>query len=142
MRHPAFTLVEIILVLGIAAIILGASIPLSAYFLSSYDLASGRDQLVEVLIRARALSLANKNMSGHGVFLNAQTLTLFEGSSFATRLMAQDRVATVPSFVVIGGPAEIVFLPLSAMAAAATYTLSQAGKNLLVTVNPEGMIDY
>jgi len=137
-----FTLIEIIIALAILTLLLGITLPLGWDFYTTTTLQSERDTLVSLVTRARAYTLTNRNSAPHGLALSGQTFTLFQGASYAAHTPQYDEPFPRTSSVVITGPSEIVFTPLSGDAPQATFTLTLGNKSRSITVNQEGMIDY
>ena len=136
-----FTLIEILIALAILTLLLGITLPLGWDFYTTTTLQSERDTLAS-LSRARGHALTNRNSAPHGIALAAQTFTLFQGASYAARTPQYDEPFPRTSSVVITGPSEIIFTPLTGETSPATFTLTLGNKNRSVTVNQEGMMEY
>lgn len=136
------TVIEILVVIGILAILFAIGLPISINFYFDYILISERDTLVSTLTYARNLALINANESDHGLFLAPNNLVIFQGSSYASRNVSEDKNFPRASAVAISGPNEIVFKSLSSQTASSTYGLSNARRTFNVYVNSEGRIEY
>ena len=93
-----FTLIEIILVLGILIILAQAVVP-SLGLNTTAQLNESTSQIVVALRTARERSVARVNNSAHGIFFTintsgADSMTLYQGTSYATRNATYDQITT------------------------------------------------
>ncbi len=137
-----FTAIELILVIGILAVILALGLPVAWNFYLGYQIEVERDNLVALLREARTLSMVNWNESDHGLYFDNNNFIVFEGSSFASRNAAQDRNIPRSPTVQVAGPSELIFGELSGRAATSKYTLTSGARSRTVDVNAEGMVDW
>jgi prepilin-type N-terminal cleavage/methylation domain-containing protein len=138
-----FTLIEIIVVIGIFAILgtFGLFATLDSY--RSSTLSGERASLVSILSRARANSLSNIDGLPHGVHITPTNYTIFEGSSYDTRAVNMDQTISASNSINHGTSTEdIIFSPLSATTTQATITLSNGVRSETIEVNSEGMINW
>ncbi|MEK7654449.1 MAG: prepilin-type N-terminal cleavage/methylation domain-containing protein [Patescibacteria group bacterium] len=134
------TLIEILIVLGIAALLLGAGAPVAYNFYYQAQFESEYSLLFSTLQQARNLSLVNHNKSAHGVYLESETFITFQGSSFAARTASQDREFPRATQVTISGPVEIVFAALSGETSSSTFSVSNGDRSRDIFVNAEGLV--
>ncbi|MDP3956596.1 MAG: prepilin-type N-terminal cleavage/methylation domain-containing protein [bacterium] len=135
-----FSIVEVLLASVIMVILLALGTPVTVDFYQSQLVTSERDNLVSILKRARTLSLANKNKSAHGVYIDNNQYLLFEGSSYASRNTAYDESFAHTSALIFSGVSEIVFAPLSADSASTSLIGNIGQKTLIISTNTEGGI--
>jgi prepilin-type N-terminal cleavage/methylation domain-containing protein len=84
MKTRAFTLVEMIVVIGILGLLLALSIQSFSNFSRVEELAASATTLAEALRDARARTLASVAASQYGVKVDAHQFILFKGSSFSS----------------------------------------------------------
>lgn len=147
-RVRAFTLIEILVVMGMLALIgaLTVFVSMDTYRGSSFR--SDRDLLVALLQHARAESVHNicavsscTDGASHGVYIGATSYTIFQGASYAGRVVADDQNFTEDGTVTRAGASEVVFAALSGtVAAQTTITLSGDNKTSVITIEPSGRI--
>jgi len=139
-----FSLIELLVVIGIFAILASLALFFSIDFFRTYATNSEETTLVTALSKARSQSLANVNGVPHGVNVTAGSYTIFEGSSFAARVPSLDQVIEANSAVHPTSSVEIVFEQLSGNVAACTTpcSITMAGTNptKTITINGEGAI--
>lgn len=141
--HHGFTLLEVMMAIGILTIIFGAGLPTSIGLLRNYVLDADRDTLVTLLQRAQNEAFANLNQASHGVEITATSFVGYQGSSYASRDTTKDIVFPRSKLVTTAGDVEVNFSAIKAQVAAGkTITLNNTIKTETVTVNPEGMIDW
>lgn len=138
-----FTTVEMLLVVGIMVIITAVTTPIYASLNNNNQLDSAANILVQDLYQAQTYSRNHAQDSSWGVAVNGQTITLFSGSSYATRNTGSDVVYTVPSSIQLTGSTQIVYSKLYGLpTSTASFGLTAKGKAMTVTVNSKGMVEY
>ncbi|MEN9342033.1 MAG: hypothetical protein RIQ54_289 [Candidatus Parcubacteria bacterium] len=94
MKHTffqrGFSLVEILLSLALLALVAGIGAPLFVSFQNRNDLDVASVTLVHAMRRAQLLARAVSQDSDWGVSIGTSTITLFQGSSYAARVVASD----------------------------------------------------
>jgi Tfp pilus assembly protein FimT len=139
---PAYTLIELLIVIGVFTILIGIGLPVTIDFVRNYSLQSERNSVITLLEFARNQSLTNVNQSSHGLKINANEYATFSGTSYAARDPQYDLSYPKSNSVSISGPSEIVFAPLSGRSNQSSYIISDGVKQFTVTVNQEGTIDW
>lgn len=79
-----FTLMEILLVVGICGVLLGLSIPYYRNLKASSDLQNAKMVLVRSLEHARIRAKTGENGSAWGVNISGNTITIFQGADYAS----------------------------------------------------------
>lgn len=138
--QSGFTLIEMLIVIGIFLIIFSVGFPIGLDFYLDYQFESEFNLLNSSLQYARNLAMVNHNESDHGLYLDNQNFVIFQGSSFASRVSSQDKTYPRTSVVAITGPSELIFSALSGETASSTYTLNDGRKTRNLYVNSEGLI--
>lgn len=144
-RSPlGFMLVELLLALGLLALLFGFILSVSIPFYQRYTLYTERDIFVSELKKARAQAMYSTRNTAHGIYLATSSYTIFEGLSYASRTPAYDEVRGLPSLITIQAPfSEIVFSPTAATTTASgTITFATEIKSVGIEVNGEGRIDW
>ena len=139
-----FTAIEILVVVGVVALIaaFGAIIGLDAIGRSSVG--SERDLYVTLLSGARDRALANVNQSAHGVRAEADTFILFEGTSYNPSDPDNQPIGRTTG-IAVSGPENIIFEQLSGNALPAsvgTITFSDGVQSDSVEINARGRIEW
>ena len=143
-QNNGFTLVEILISMGIMLILIGVTTPFTIRFYRRYQIITERNLMVSILRQARTLSFAGSGSTDHGVHIASAsyTYTLFEGSSYATRDQSKDQTFDFSSNVTISGPSDILFTYLSARTSSASFVFDNGTKLEKIYVNKEGRIDW
>ena len=97
MKQGGFTYVELLIVVGIFAVLALAAAPLSAGWLAMSRIEAGADDIVQAMRSARAEGLAGKNDSAHGVFfdLSGHRMVSYQGGNYASRDSGYDRETVI-----------------------------------------------
>jgi type II secretory pathway pseudopilin PulG len=117
-RRPAldmmwgFTLLEILLVIGIISILLVFIVPISLDFYKSQQLETQTQSVIQTLRRAQSKATVVELDSSFGVYFGVSNYTLFKGSSYfdSGRDSQYDEIFDLPEIINVGGLNEIVFL--------------------------------
>ncbi|HEA84433.1 MAG TPA: hypothetical protein ENI04_00395 [Candidatus Wildermuthbacteria bacterium] len=109
------SLLEVIIGVAVLFILVAIALP-SSSTQKTTDIQVGTQQIVSTLSLARSRTTASESASQHGVFFDAASnaYTLFEGSDYASRNIAEDEVFELArsveiSSVSFGGGDEVVF---------------------------------
>ena len=136
-----FTIIEVVVVLGILGILMVATAPVAWEFYQGIDLKSEYQNYQAYLKLARAYALSNKNASPHGVYFGPGGATIFQGSNFAARNQSKDQFFPKSAFVDVAGVSEVNFAPLSGKSSDATITLSNKRGSYNININAQGKIE-
>lgn len=143
MKHRGFTLLEVLLVIGIMLIVFTISVPVMMPTQRRMELYVNQQMAENMYRRAQILAQHGVQDSEWGVRLESTQLILFSGSSYDTRTPSLDEINTLPVNVTAMGPEEIVFskiygIPNNNGTVTLTSTINQA---VLITINAKGAID-
>ncbi|MDB5181890.1 MAG: hypothetical protein JWP13_653 [Candidatus Saccharibacteria bacterium] len=140
-----FTLIEMLLSVLIIGLITGASLPLYASFQNRNNLDTTTQDIAYMLRRAQTYARGMNGDSPWGVQVATNSVTMFEGSTYATRDTTEDEIISVPGSLTLSGPAEMVFAKLTAAPnTTGSIIVSSPSTNdtRTITVNAEGMVAY
>ena len=135
-----FTLFEALIVIGILAILFAAGLPVGLNFYYDSQFESEYNTLTSILQLARGLAMTNYNQSSFGISINGEDFIVFQGSSFASRTVDQDRSFPRAQSITIAGPSELVFAQLSGATASSTFNLSDGRLSRDLYLNSEGLV--
>ncbi|MBI2337950.1 prepilin-type N-terminal cleavage/methylation domain-containing protein [Candidatus Daviesbacteria bacterium] len=137
-----FTLIELILVVAIISFIALLSSPFYSRFLLQNAVDNTKDQLVGSLRKAQTYSMMGKRGSAWSVNFSTNTITLYKGTSFASRDASFDEKFSVNPNVSVAGITDISFARATGLPApaGATINISSANNNKSVTVNSQGVV--
>lgn len=145
--NRGFTLIEILISIGILALIASLGLFISLDFFRSYSFRSEQSVIVSLLQNARSKSLNNINQVRHGVHFEVNPnlkYIIFEGSSYdssnpsnLTINSSYNSAISSPSL-----PFDVIFDQLSGTSTPLTITASDGTKSYNVKVNSEGQIDW
>lgn len=139
-----FSLLELVLTIGIAVTLMAAISPFlySKKTRSDVDLATM--SVAQRFRRASLLAAASDSSDSWGVKVVTGQIIVFRGSSYASRVTAQDEITTIDSNLTIGGTSEFVFSRFTGIpVSTGSLTLSSGtGQTKTMTVNAAGMVEY
>ncbi|PIS39156.1 MAG: hypothetical protein COT33_03465 [Candidatus Nealsonbacteria bacterium CG08_land_8_20_14_0_20_38_20] len=111
-----FTLVELIVVLGIMIILIALTVPAYQIFKREADLTNSTEEIINNLRLAQSKTLASEGAGKWGLYFSTSTnqYVLFKGNNYATRATSSDEVhklkETIEFFdVSLAGGNEVVF---------------------------------
>ena len=142
--QKGFTLLEVMLSIAAIAIIAGVSIPVYQSFQVKNDLDIAANTIAQVFHRAQLLSQSGEGDSSWGVNISSGSITLFRGTSYASRDQGYDETYQMPLSLSPSGLSEVVFEKLTGLAqstgtAVLTATTSETKS---ITINSKGTISY
>ena len=142
-QHKGFTLFELLLSISIIAAIAGGILALDIPAQQRNDLDTTRDAIVQSLYSAQMRARGVDGDSAWGVSLQNNTITLFKGSSYATRDTTRDETTEIPGTLVATGLSEIVFTKLSGNPTpTGTITLtSKTNEMRTLSINTMGLVE-
>jgi prepilin-type N-terminal cleavage/methylation domain-containing protein len=137
-----FTLMEILVVMGILAVLgtFGYLVTIDCY--KSYAFNAERDTIVAILQKARSQSLANINESAHGVHFDSGQYVIFQGAAYGGG--APFYQALPASFgITHSGIIDVVFAQLSGDAnPGGNLILGDGKRSETISINNEGQINW
>jgi len=138
-----FTLIEIVVVMGLFAVLAGFGLFLSFDFYRSYAFRAERDMVISILQKARSQALNNIRETPHGVHLQNDSYILFQGSSYAVADHAFDQVVDAAPSISRIGLSEVVFTQLSGGAnASGTIDITDGLRTVSISINNAGRISW
>lgn len=117
-----FTLLEILIIVGIVAILAALAIPALHDFQLTSDLENSSQELINTLRLAQQKTIASEGASSWGVYFTTSVLphqyVLFKGDSYLSRDASKDEIHKISGAVLIseinlGGGSEAVFNQIS-----------------------------
>ncbi len=140
--QAGFTIMEMIVTLGILVILLGLTTPFVVHFYRRYQLDNERSILLSILRQARNLSMDGESTSDHGVQVATNQFTLFTGTSYTLRDTSKDQTFSRVNNVTATGSSSITFRYLTGKSSSSSFTLDDGTKTGKIYVNTEGRIDW
>ena len=118
MKTKGFTLLEMLIVLGVVAIISAMAITSLGRFRKNAALDAAHQDIITALHEARELTLSSKNATVYGVHFETDRATRFTGTVFATGTPSNvvylfDPQVRMVNLVFTGGGSDIIFRRLT-----------------------------
>ena len=142
-NQSGFTIIELLLIIGIMSIVGTMSVSFYGRFLTQNGVANTVDQLVNTVRKAQIYSMESRKSStvGWGVNYSSNTITMFQGATYAGRNVVLDEKFSVSPAITISGLTEIDFARLTGTPnVAPTITVSGSGISKVITVYSTGAI--
>lgn len=143
MKEGGFTLVELLIVLGIIVIISSISFGVYKAYPQQNDLEAGKISVAQSMRRAQVLAQIQKEDDDWGVKVDSSQAVVFKGNDYATRDTSYDEILEISPRVIISGDTEFIYTKFTGLPqSTGTVNLSLAGENKTVTINDKGTISY
>ena len=140
--NAGFTLIELVLAIGLTCLLGGLGLVVSMDFYRSYSSNLNTNILVSTLERARSRSLDNINEAPHGVHITSGNYILFQGPSYGSD-PAYDEPIPVNAGVTTTGLSDIVFDQLTGETSQPGIIVVHNGpKTASISINSDGRIDW
>lgn len=132
-KLKGFTIVELLVIVGILIILAAITIPNLRFFQKESDLNNTKEEIINTLRLAQNKTLASEEASQWGVYFTTSTVPhqyiLFKGKDFDARATSSDKIHKLPKTIKISeidlwGGEEVVFARVSGWAS----TTDQLGK--------------
>lgn len=138
-NRKAFTVIELIVVIGIFVVMITASATYTSKMYMQNSLEGAKNMLVSSIQKAQSYAISKKNNVSWGVCLTGSTIRMF-GSSCASPTIKDDYI--LPSSVGISGLSTVTFSNFRGEPSSAqTIKLTGNGKTYTLTVNMAGGVD-
>ena len=148
-KKAGFTLIEILVVVGIFALILTTGALIGFDSIGRGNVGSERDLLVTLLSGVRAQSLANVNEVSHGIRIEADKFTLFDGSAWPgtnpPRVIARNVAVVITSIppLIPPLPIDVIFTQLSGnVSVPVDINLTLGAQSQTIKINAQGRIEW
>jgi prepilin-type N-terminal cleavage/methylation domain-containing protein len=141
--QSGFSLLEILVVLGMFVLISGFALVISIDSFRSHNFGSEQELVVGLLQKARSQAMDNIDQTPHGVHFTSSNYSIFEGPTYTSGIDFPVGSGITPS-----GATDVVFAQLSGQVAGANPPLkivlkdNTTGKTFNIFINNEGQINY
>lgn len=144
-----FTLTEILIVLGVMALLSGIIFSTFITFKKSEALNKDTETIVEVLRQARSQTMSSQNASQYGVHFTSSQVTIFTGATYSSSASSNQNFIlsstdTLLTISLVGGGTDIVFSRLSGETSQnGTVVVSSPDTSRIktVTIYKTGLVD-
>jgi len=138
-----FTLIEILIIIGIVAGIFVFSAPYTLTFYQRQIIEEAQNNIIDALQRARHNAVLQKNDSDFGVTLSEVpgSYVIFQGSSYAARDAGQDEIFPIISSISVTGIEDVIFSKLTGLpSVTGTTTLISSNLSRGIFIGDSGFI--
>lgn len=140
--NPSFTLMELLLVIGLFLVVSAVTAPALVSFLAQGYLTNSTERIVRTLRTAQSYSLSGKESSSWGIHYEPGKLVLFKGTDYATRDSAFDTETSLPSALTVTGWNDIYFDRLRGLPSNTLNIIVESlGRSRTIAVNGEGAVE-
>ena len=138
-----FTVVEIMLVLGLVAVLASVLTPITLNFYRSEQLDAHTGAVVQALRRAQIQSMNLEDDSSFGVRFDFGEYVLFKGVSYLKREQDYDEIFKLPQGFSLDGLSEVVFSKIRGIPSdAGEIVLTIATQRAVISINEMGVVHY
>ncbi|MEI7718881.1 MAG: type II secretion system protein [archaeon] len=142
-KKEGFSLVEIVVVLGIFALLFSISTSVYNNFKSHSNLEITVNGVVEAIRMAQSNAQSGKGDSKWGMKIVTNKVVVFKGDNYTSRDVSFDESFGFSGEVVTGGVSEIVFEKLTGTTlTTGTIILTSNTENKNINVNEKGTVTY
>lgn len=140
-KKMGFTIIELLLVISIITIVGIMSVVFFSRFLTQNAVSNAQDQLIGEIRKAQLYAMMGKQNGNWGVRFGSNTITLFQGNSFATRTPAFDEKFSENANISISGFTEVIFTKITGLpSTTGTYTITGNNTSKQVVINAQGVV--
>jgi prepilin-type N-terminal cleavage/methylation domain-containing protein len=140
-NKKGFSIIELIVVIFIVGIIASASAPLYRNVQQNKKLNNTNQIVLQSLRRAQILAQSSEGDSAWGTQVSGGNVTIFKGSSFASRSISYDEITAIPVDVIISGATEFIFAKQSGYPITpSSLSLTLDNQTKTIIINAKGNI--
>jgi hypothetical protein len=134
----------VVLTIAVFSLLVTLSYPVYRNFQVRNDTEIAVNIIVQTIRRAQRQAFASQDESDWGILVGNSAITLFQGSSFATRNSSFDEVFTFSTELTLSGMQEVVFQRLSGIPNInGTLTIRNAiNEPRSIIINEKGVVEY
>jgi len=142
-RPKGFTLLEVLLVMGLMLVLFTLSVPVMLPAQRRVELYVNRQITMNMYRRAQILAQNGVDDSQWGIRLESNRIILFSGNSYAGRTASRDEITTYPISITATGPSDVVFSKLYGLPSTnGTVTLSSTiNQTAIININAKGALN-
>lgn len=139
----AFTLVEILIVIGITLALVYLIVPLGLDFYRSQQLENETELVAQIIKMAQSKAMSTESDSRFGFYINNSNYVLFQGNSYASRNNQYDEIFNLSGVInITDPPKEIVFSKTDGRPSFVSEIILNSGnQNKKITINKFGVIN-
>ena len=138
-----FTIIEFLISVAIIFSIGALGLFISLDFYKSSNLNSERQTAISILQKVRNLSMANINETKHGIYLDTDKYTIFQGENYSSRNPIYDEIIYISPMITKSGLQEVVFEQLTGKpSAVGNIVLSNQTRSITISIENEGKINW
>ena len=137
-----FSLVEIVVVVGIISLLGSVSVATYIAYRDQADFTSTHTSLLQLIESARHQARTGVADTSWSLELESDRITLFAGTDYATRDDSLDHVLLLPPDTTLTGPDTVTFLQVTGYPdPPASYELQSGDDNVEITINTYGTVN-
>lgn len=142
MYQKGFSLLEVLLIIALVGVLLGAGIPVLYSYFSGNNLDSASSRVTQSLYQAKTFAEAGVDDSEWGVYIQNGLVTIFQGNDYAGRDAGYDQDIELAEEIAVSGIDEIYFSVFSGSpSATGDIVLSIVGeRTATISINSLGII--
>lgn len=140
--HAGVSFLELILVVALVSILSIMSPIFYSKFILQNAVANTTDQMVGSLRKAQLYAMMSRQGDSWSLNYSSNTITLYKGTSFATRDTAFDEKFEVNPNVSVSGITDLSFSKVTGLPTptSSTITITSANNSETITVNNQGVV--
>jgi prepilin-type N-terminal cleavage/methylation domain-containing protein len=142
-QQYGFTLIEMLLSVMIITVLAMLSIPVFNAFATRDDLDVADHQVASTFRRAQTYARGINGDSPWSVNIQPGIVTLYKGTTFASRDTSYDESVSIPGSISVSGLNTVQFAKSTGIPnSTGTVTLMNNNNTRTITINAKGMVDY
>lgn len=140
-KQGGFSLIEILLVLGISLTLLLATLPIGLRFFRLENLDVIAHSIATTIRSAEGNAFYGKAGSAWGVRIFPGSYTLFSGATYESRYAPYDETFPIEEGYVLSGDTEVVFAPLEGSTISnKSFQVTSGDEHVQILINTRGVV--
>ncbi|KKQ80268.1 MAG: hypothetical protein UT02_C0012G0019 [Parcubacteria group bacterium GW2011_GWC2_38_7] len=144
LKRPGFTLLELVITIGIFLIIAGVSVPLYFKFQEFSEKESVKQETLQMIREVQLQAKIGLDNNNHGIYFSGHNYTTYTGLTFASKIAGSDQDYELSNIISVEAETDLNFLKNTGTPTIDTSLLltnDRSNESATFTINEIGLVE-